>query len=65
LVAALHTEVVGFCKRWLTHSDAGERGKPGALPPRPFKRGTTRAEVHFHNSIIGNFMVLKQMYCSY
>jgi len=29
----------------------------GSLPPCPFKRGSTGAEVYFHNNIIGNFMV--------
>jgi len=31
----------------------------GALPPCPIIRGSTGAEVLFHNSIIGHFMVYK------
>jgi len=41
----------------------------GALPPLPFQRGDTGAEVPIHNGIIGNYMVikidLKQIYCRY
>jgi len=31
----------------------------GELHPLPFQNGATGAEVPFHNSIIGNFMVYK------
>ena len=47
------------------HRDAGERGH--CTPA--FSKGATGAEVHFHNSIIGHFMVyqdrLETFYCSY
>jgi len=39
------------------HRDAGEWRHGGSIAPQPFKKGATGAEVLFHNSTIGNFMV--------
>jgi len=48
---------------------SGLRGERGHCFPCSFKREAKGAEVTFHHSIIGNFMVnkvqLKQIYCSY
>jgi len=40
-------------KRW----DVGERGDDVGIAPLPFHMGGTGAEVPFHESITGNFMV--------
>ena len=33
----------------------------GALPSLPFQKGTTGAEVLYHNSIIGNIMLYQDL----
>jgi len=52
-----------LCKIPWKHSGQVTTGTPenggmaGALPSLPFQKRPTGAEVPFHNSIIGNFMV--------
>jgi len=53
----------------VTLRDARRAGALRALLPHFFQNGSNGAELTFHHSIIGNFMVnkvfLKQIYCSY
>jgi len=43
---------------------AGEVRYDGGINPRPFQKGATGAEVPFHNSIIGKFIVYSRSTCN-